>query len=328
LNLLQSINRIKFYVLYFLNLSLIVFNFFLRIIEIHVPSKNSKTSSLEQNRRDYHQIRNVFSFKFKDSISQRQWFTKLQNVQEKISNQIIRDTNSTFKSFNQQSILRNEDEHNYYINKYQHHFIQDDTDKTKIKTLQLKQIGWLDEQILNNTATQSSIQPNSSKSSTLHSSQILSGTFNSLNSSSSLSISNQNINTGGNTLKNKFQTKPMFLALTKDLILFYDQVPQSIDDWLHPVFSYSLLVTRLIIGKSNNSNGSNTTLISNEAMSDTNNNLLLTRHGTTRGVVSHLFRCMSKSSMEKWSKSIEKQTFSAVTSAKQVDFCKLIFVLK
>lgn len=147
------------------------------------------------------------------------------------------------------------------------------------------------------------------------------------------------------------------MALTQDSLLFYDSVPQNTDEWLQSSHFYSLLTTRIVVQSgSNNTNASgggataNSTGRINFNLMDYSSNLaagtgafsstspmqqsnesscyFLTRHGTTRGIQSHLFKCKSKSDFRTWVQSIEKQTHTAVCLIKHVDFRKLIFKLK
>ena len=144
-------------------------------------------------------------------------------------------------------------------------------------------------------------------------------------------------------LKSQLRNKPVLLALTSNSLLVYEQVPKSIDDWLQPSVSYSLLITRLIIQPTHyftatnrggaGGGGGNVTASAtvdtihnnnnNNANNSNNDNLyFLTRHGTSAGVTSHLFQCLHANDYRIWTELIEKQTFAAVDSIKHVDFRK------
>lgn len=169
----------------------------------------------------------------------------------------------------------------------------------KTHTFHLKYLGWVNEQVLINNMQQHSMSNNSSISSSLSSNNA--ATSNSL----------------ANNLKGQFQSKPIVCALMNDSLLAYEQVPQSTEEWLQPIYNYSLLVTRLVLQLTNTQNG----LYSGASGEESFN--FLTRHGTSRGVVSHLFRCLNKSDFKNWTSLIEKQTCTAIALIKHVDFRKL-----
>ena len=142
------------------------------------------------------------------------------------------------------------------------------------------------------------------------------------------------------------QTKPTLVALTQDSLLFYDSVPQSTDEWLQSSHFYSLLTTRLVVQANSSNTGANSSTInsrinfsnnlfdfpnssssvfstSSPPQSSTLNEFyFMTRHGTTRGIQSHLFKCKTKNDFTTWVQSIEKQTHTAVCLIKHVDFRK------
>ena len=174
----------------------------------------------------------------------------------------------------------------------------------------LNYISWLNEQVLINPS------PNTVKS---QHSQHLSSTTSSI--SSSISSSNQS-NSTTSQLKSQFQSKPMLAALTNDSLLFYEQVPHTIEEWMHPLINYSLIVSRLIV------HNQSTNAYSNGSSGIQEKNLyFLTRHGTKRGTISHLFRCLGSKEFLNWTTMIEKQIEFTVNLIKNVDFCKLIYLL-
>lgn len=179
----------------------------------------------------------------------------------------------------------------------------------KTHTIQLKHVGWLSEQIIvnNSVLNQTDYSATSSISSSL----------------SNNNNNNNNINT--NTLTQAspklpmFQSKPTFIALTNDSLLFYDQIPLTIEDWLQPLLNYSLLITRLVTDNAQKH------LFLNQ--DETHGYLFLTRHGTLHGTLSHFFRCLNKAELRNWTFLIENQTHLAVTLVKHVDFRKhFIFI--
>ena len=105
--------------------------------------------------------------------------------------------------------------------------------------------------------------------------------------------------------KSQFQTKPTLVALTQDSLLFYDSVPQNTDEWLQSTHFYSLLTTRLVVQSSSSSNSvsrinfnlfndysaSSASALASSSDANAYNCYFLTRHGTTRGIQSHLFKC-------------------------------------
>jgi hypothetical protein len=103
---------------------------------------------------------------------------------------------------------------------------------------------------------------------------------------------------------------PIFVALTSDSLLLYDQIPQHIDEWFKPPRTYSLLITRLI------------NFSREEEHRSELNNLFATRHGTVLGTESHLFRTINNNDLKNWISLIENQIFSAVSAIKNVNFGK------
>lgn len=174
----------------------------------------------------------------------------------------------------------------------------------KTSSFHLKYLGWLNEHVLNLASLNYQRQPGEDMSTS-------------------------------NLLKSHFQIKPIFLALTHDSLLFYDQIPQTTDEWLQPQYSYSLITTRLVLQQfqqtmtqantaNQNHSVNNLAYYMNSLTScnDEANLYFLTRHGTNRGVESHLFRCFNRNELRNWTCLIEKQTNTAVCLIKQVDFCK------
>jgi hypothetical protein len=176
----------------------------------------------------------------------------------------------------------------------------------KTHTFHLKYLGWVNEQVLINNMQQQQQNSMSNNSSI----------------SSSLS-SNNNAATGNssaNNLKAQFQSKPIVCALMNDSLLAYEQVPQSTEEWLQPIYNYSLLVTRLVVQLTTTNTQNGIGLYSGASGEESFN--FLTRHGTSRGVVSHLFRCLNKGDFKNWTGLIEKQTCAAIALVKHVDFRK------
>ena len=117
----------------------------------------------------------------------------------------------------------------------------------------------------------------------------------------------------------QFRPKPIFVALTNDSLLLYDQIPLTIDDWFAPLLTYSLLITRKI----NQSKSDPKASFSENKFSEANSSyLFLTRHGTLHGTLTHFFQCLNKTELKTWSVLIEKQTDAAVNMIKHIDFCK------
>ena len=121
----------------------------------------------------------------------------------------------------------------------------------------------------------------------------------------------------------QFQSKPTFVALTSDALYLYDQIPQTLDDWLQPLLNYSLLITRLV----NNNIEDDKQVRLNRHEERNSICLFLTRHGTVHGTLSHFFHCLNKTELKNWSYLIEKQTNAAVATIKQVDFGKTFITL-
>jgi hypothetical protein len=119
-----------------------------------------------------------------------------------------------------------------------------------------------------------------------------------------------------NYLKSNFKNRPIFAALACDSLLFFEQVPQSTDDWLQPTYSYSLLITRLV----NQQPSKNLQFLNQD-----DDIYFLTRHGTSNGIVSHLYSCLNRNDLRNWTTLIEKQTHIAVTLIRQIDFGNFIF---
>jgi len=168
----------------------------------------------------------------------------------------------------------------------------------KTHNFHLKYLGWVNEQVLINNPSNIQMQQQLST-----------------NSSISSSLSSNNAATTNN-IKCQFQSKPIVCALMNDSLLAYEQVPQSTEEWLQPIYNYSLLVTRLVLQLPNTQNVNSP--YSNASTEENFN--FLTRHGTSRGVVSHLFRCLNKNDLKTWTSLIEKQTHTAIALIKHADF--------
>lgn len=171
---------------------------------------------------------------------------------------------------------------------------------SRAHTFHLNYASWLNEQVLMQTKSNGHLdqQHNISTTSSM---------------SSSISSSNQS-NSTNNHLKSQFQSKPTLVALTNESLLFYEHVPQSLDEWLHPLFSYSILTSRLVLQNQNSLTYTNDI--------QEKNLYFLTRHGTKRGTISHLFKCLDPKDYFNWTTFIEKQILYAVNFIKHVDFCK------
>ena len=252
------------------------------------PTANGKSLNLS-----------YFCIRFPDEQLGKCWVKKIHAINDQLAFQTIHEINELFNMMN------------------------------KTHTFHLNYLSWLNEQILvTNSTTNATVGKVNSNSNQLLP-QHLSATS---SISSSISSSNQstnvtntnNPNTNTNTyqgqpqqqnLKSQFQSKPTLVALTNDCIFFYEQVPQSTDEWLQPSYSYSLLITRLIL-----QNQSAVTYTS--SVHGDENLYFLTRHGTKRGTVSHLFRCLSQKDFFNWTSFIEKQILNAVGLIKHVDFGK------
>jgi hypothetical protein len=173
----------------------------------------------------------------------------------------------------------------------------------KTHIFSLKHCSWLNEQItLNNSRINKSLSQQLSNTSSLSSTLSMEALGNS------------------NLLKSKFQTKPIFLAVTHDSLLFYDQVPQSTDEWLRYQLSYSLLATRLV-------QSTETSSFANQIPNEPSDFYFLTRHGTGQGIVSHLFKALNQNEYNQWLEKITLQTNLAVCLIKHVDFRKIVFSL-
>jgi hypothetical protein len=173
----------------------------------------------------------------------------------------------------------------------------------KTHIFSLKHCSWLNEQItLNNSRINKSLSQQLSNTSSLSSTLSMEALGNS------------------NLLKSKFQTKPIFLAVTHDSLLFYDQVPQSTDEWLRYQLSYSLLATRLV-------QSTETSSFANQIPNESSDFYFLTRHGTGQGIVSHLFKALNQNEYNQWLEKITLQTNLAVCLIKHVDFRKIVFSL-
>ena len=113
----------------------------------------------------------------------------------------------------------------------------------------------------------------------------------------------------------KFLWKPTFIVLTNEEILFFNQVPGSKEEWLKPVFRYSLLVTRFVnLYQQQQSNHKK-----NDELT-----LFITRHGTQNGIKMHIFRCNHKYELDSWYKLILRQIFSLIFMIRKIDFRKFI----
>ena len=119
----------------------------------------------------------------------------------------------------------------------------------------------------------------------------------------------------------QLKPKPIFLALTNESLLVYDQIPLTIDDWFAPLITYSLLITRKITPAKPDAKSSQSNLKNDPKLAESNY-LFVTRHGTMRGTSTHFFRCLNKTEYKTWSSLIDKQTEAAVNIIKHVEFRK------
>jgi hypothetical protein len=174
----------------------------------------------------------------------------------------------------------------------------------KTHIFSLKYCAWLNEQItLNNSKINKSLSQQLSNASSLSSTLSMEAVGNS------------------QLLKSQFQTKPIFLAITNDSLLFYDQVPQSTDEWLRFQLSYSLLVTRLVPSADTSSNS-----LVNQTPNGSSDLYFLTRHGSGQGIISHLFKALNRNEYKQLIEKITLQTNMAVCLIKHVDFRKIAFI--
>jgi beta-syntrophin len=228
----------------------------------------------------------TFTLKFDEKLTAKIWLNKLKTVIDKLNLQIIKETNQLF-------VLMNKT----------HHF-------------HLNYLGWLSEQIVDNQEEQQLIEQQQEQN------------HQNISSANSLSSSISNKNSNLSLSKSQFQSKLTLLASTNDSLMLYDQIPQTVDDWLQPLITYPLLITRLVTQPFNLNTSINNRSLA-EISTDENENCcyyFLTRHGTSRGVFSHLFKCYSRSDFLKWCQLIEKQKQAAVSSVKHVDFGMSFFL--
>ncbi|RNA16725.1 alpha-1-syntrophin [Brachionus plicatilis] len=129
----------------------------------------------------------------------------------------------------------------------------------------------------------------------------------------------------GGILKPRVQSKVVLLVLTHDSVLLYDKAPLTVDEWLEPSSSYSLICTRVMQAASAGSPTCHSTnnFVSLLSTRDNSNCYFMTRHGTNRGVVTHYFKGVNVDVVTKWTYLIEKQTNTAVCLLKQVEFGEL-----
>lgn len=221
---------------------------------------------------------NYFSLRFVDQQAARYWLDKFYSLIQIQNSQLVNETNQMFQMLN------------------------------KTHTIQLKHVGWLSEQIIVN----SSVLNQTDYSATSSISSSLSNNNNHNNNTNSTAMNNQ-INASPRIPM--FQSKPTFIALTNDSLLFYDQIPLTVEDWLQPLLSYSLLITRLVTDNAQQKQ----LFLSQDEM---HGYLFLTRHGTLHGTLSHFFRCLNKAELRNWMFLIENQAHLAVAAVKHVDFRK------
>ena len=250
-----------------------------RIIEIFTSShqfnsnniSSSNSSSTSSNLNNQHKFQNLtyFNIKFTDQQTAKSWLMKINSIIDRLNLNFIKETNQLFQLMN--------NGHTNSTTSSTHN------GNSRHQYLSLIYLGWLNEKtVINNQFNISQLLTNQHQSS---------------------------INNNINYLKSNFQNRPIFAALACDSLLFYEQVPQSTDEWLQPTYSYSLLITRLV----------NQQPIKILQFED-DNMYFLTRHGTVNGIVSHLYSCLNRNDLRNWTTLIEKQTHIAVTLIRQIDF--------
>jgi hypothetical protein len=116
----------------------------------------------------------------------------------------------------------------------------------------------------------------------------------------------------------KFLWKPTFIVLTNEEILLFSQVPGSKEEWMKPIFRYSLLITRFINLYQQQQQQQQVNKKNDELT------LFVTRHGTQNGIKMHIFRCNHKYELDNWCKLILRQIFSLIFMIKKIDFRKCI----
>lgn len=187
-------------------------------------------------------IPNYFSLRFIDQQAAKYWLDKFYGIIQIQNSHLVNETNQLFQMLN------------------------------KTHCIQLKHVGWLSEQIIVNSGVMNQTNVNNDFSAA---------------SSISSSLSNNNNNNGNNFFSTEngtscklpqFQSRPTFVALTNDSLLFYDQAPSNIDEWFQPLLNYSLLVTRIVIN-TNDNNSKQLFLNANMNQEDNFGYLFLTRHG-------------------------------------------------
>ncbi len=259
-----------------------------RIIDIYTNQRTLGTANglIDPILKNSNNLPNYFSLRFADQQAAKYWLDKFYSIIQAQSVQLVNETNQVFQMLN------------------------------KTHTIQLKHVGWLSEQIIVNNSVMN--QTNNLNTPTNNNNN----NSNDLSAASSVSSSFSNNN---NNKLPQFQSKPTFIALTNDSLLFYDQIPHTVDEWFQPLLNYSLLTTRLVINNNNNTlNGNNTkpTFLSMNQDEATSGYLFLTRHGTVHGTLSHFFRCLNKTELKNWAFLIENQIHLSVTQVKHIDFRK------
>ena len=260
-----------------------------RIIDIYTNQRSpgSANGLIDPVVKNANNLPNYFSLRFADQQAAKYWLDKFYSIIQVQSVQLVNETNQIFQMLN------------------------------KTHTIQLKHVGWLSEQIIVNNSVMN--QTNNLNIPTANNNN--NNNNNDLSAESSVSSSFSNNNT--NKLP-QFQSKPTFIALTNDSLLFYDQIPHTVDEWFQPLLNYSLLTTRLVINNNNNNNTLNgkPIFLSMNQDDSTFGYLFLTRHGTVHGTLSHFFRCLNKTELKNWAFLIENQIHLAVTQVKHIDFRK------
>jgi beta-syntrophin len=243
-------------------------------INMDTSINSLSTLSLNTNANNNAKVLSYFCIKFSDENKGKMWLKQIHDLNEMLTFKIIQEINESFSAINRA--------HSFHLN----------------------YVSWLNEQVLIQTKTNGQLDQKQQSNNNISNTSSI---------SSSISSSNQSTSTN-NQLKSQFQSKPTLVALTNDSMLFYEHVPQSIDEWMRPLYSYSLLISRLVLQNQNSLVYSNTL--------QEKNLYFLTRHGTSRGTISHLFKCLNSKDYFNWTTFIEKQIIYAVNYIKHVDFCK------
>ncbi|XP_029447819.1 beta-1-syntrophin [Rhinatrema bivittatum] len=107
--------------------------------------------------------------------------------------------------------------------------------------------------------------------------------------------------------ENERPWKPVLVVLTEKDLLLYDGMPRMKEAWLHPVYSYPLLATRLVhSGPGKGSPQPGTELC------------FATRTGTRQGIDTHMFRAESSRDLSLWTRHIVQGCHNAAELIKEI----------